>query len=143
MTVTAQAERTVDLPRDRAFELFIDFPRWKEWMPRDFEPLRGPDRPLREGDVLFVRIPPITGKIRVLRMRPNEEVCWGGGAPGLKAAHSFYFEEEGPGRTRIRSVEPWTGLLTRVGPVARFVEREANRIGAAQLDGFVAHCAKL
>lgn len=138
MTVTAEAERIAPLPRERAFELFIDYPSWHLWMPKSFQPVSGPSRPLREGDRLVVRIPPINARMRIVRVRPNEEVCWGGGGPGvLHAEHSFYFEDEGPGRTRIRSIEPWTGLLTRIGPVAAYLHREANKIGAAQLDGFI------
>lgn len=139
MTVTAEAERTVELPRDRAFQLFIDYPNWHRWMPKDFEPLSGPARALAAGDVVQVRLPPIKAKIKVLRVRPGEEVCWGGGGPGLRAEHSFYFEDAGEGRTRIRSVEPWTGPATKIGPLARRLLKEANRIGAAQLDGFVAY----
>ncbi|MFW6050264.1 MAG: SRPBCC family protein [Myxococcota bacterium] len=137
MGITAEAERTVELPRERAFELFIDYSRWHEWMPRDFRPVSGPDRPLVQGDRLKVRIPPITAHLKVLRVRPGEEICWGGGVPGLRAEHSFYFEDAGPGRTRIRSVEPWTGALTKVGPLAARLKKEAERIGAAQLDGFL------
>jgi hypothetical protein len=138
MALVAEAERVVELPRDRAFELFIDFPRWREWMPRGFQPLSGPQRPLREGDQLRVRIPPIpVVALRVLRVRPHEEVCWGGGGPGLRAEHSFFFDEVTPSTTRVRSVEPWTGPITKLGPLARQLLRMANQVGAAQLDGFV------
>jgi integral membrane protein len=70
MSVVAEAERMVEVPRDRAFELFVDFPRWREWMPRCFRPLAGPDRPLREGDRLKVRIPPLSITVQILRVRP-------------------------------------------------------------------------
>lgn len=143
MTVVAEAERVVDIPRDRAFELFIDFAGWHEWMPLDFRPVDGPGRPLREGDVLRVRIPPITAKVRVLRVRPHDEVCWGGGAPGLRAEHSFYFDELDAQRTRIRSVEPWTGAVTRIPPLAHKLVNEASRIGAAQLEGFARYVSRL
>jgi len=137
MPLVAEAERTVDLDRDEAFDLFIDFPRWKQWMPPSFKPLSGPDHPLRAGDAFWVRLPPVPAYVRVFRIRRPEEVCWGGGVPGLRAEHSFFFEETGPGKTRIRSVEPWTGFLTSVGPIARRVKRDATMIGNAQLDGFV------
>ena len=137
MPVVAEAERSVDLGRDEAFDLFIDFPRWSQWMPKVFEPLSGPDRPLRDGDVFRVRLPPMPANVRVFRIRRPHEVCWGGGIPGLHAEHSFFFEEEGPSRTRIRSVEPWTGFLTSIGPIARKVQRDATMIGGAQLDGFL------
>jgi hypothetical protein len=143
MRVVAEAERMVEVPRDRAFELFVDFPRWREWMPRCFRPLAGPDRPLREGDRLKVRIPPLRVTVEILRVRPTDEVCWGGGAPGLRAEHSFYFDEVTPTKTRIRSVEPWTGPLIRVRPLAQQVLRAANRIGSAQLDGFVGYVRRV
>ena len=75
----------------------------------------------------------------MVRVLSGEEVCWTGGVPGLHAEHSFYFEEAGPGRTRIRSVEPWTGWMTRIGWLAAWIHREANRLDAAQLDGFLGH----
>jgi hypothetical protein len=143
MTVVAEAERVVDIARDRAFELFIDFPRWHDWMPQDFRPVDGPSRPLEEGDVLRVRIPPVTATIQVLRVRPHDEVCWGGGVPGLRAEHSFYFDELGPEQTRIRSVEPWKGALTRVPPLAHKLMNEASRVGAAQLEAFAQLVARL
>ncbi|MFW5925887.1 MAG: SRPBCC family protein [Myxococcota bacterium] len=137
MTVTSEAERIVELPRERAFELFIDYPRWHQWMPRAFQPIAGPDRPLQQGDRLQVRIPPVKARLRVSRVRPGEEVCWTGGGPILHAAHSFYFEDAGDGRTRIRSVEPWEGPLLHIGPLARYIKKEADRIGTAQLDAFL------
>jgi hypothetical protein len=143
MRVVAEAERMVVVPRDRAFELFIDFPRWREWMPRSFQPVAGPDRPLREGDRLKIRIPPLRATVRVLRVRSHLEVCWGGGAPGLRAEHSFFFDEVTPTTTRIRSIEPWTGALIRVGPLAKQVLRVANRIGSDQLDGFVGYVERV
>jgi len=78
--------------------------------------------------------------VDVQRIDEGREVMWGGGVPGvLVAAHSFFFDDEGGGRTRIRSEELWTGVLTRIAPIAKRIRAQAERIGAAQLEGFVRH----
>lgn len=128
MTAIAVAELTVDAPRDLAFAKFIDFSHWDLWMPADFRPVAGPARALRAADKVKVTIGPkgrISLQLEVLRVRENIEICWRGGPAGLlQGEHSFFFSDaDGSGaKTRIRSEEPVTGLLT-VGPLGAGVER--------------------
>jgi hypothetical protein len=69
------------------------------------------------------------------RLEASREVCWSGGLPGfLHARHTFTFEAVDAGSTRIRSVEPWTGLLTHVVPAS--LQRAAEDGGRQQLQGF-------
>jgi hypothetical protein len=136
MPFTAEAELTLDAPIEAVFSQFIDYPKWTHWMPATFRPMGGPSRSLAPGDRLLVNVTGVPSRLRVERVDPPTEVCWSGGLPGLLVArHSFFFESVG-GATRIRSVEPWTGLLSNVGIVARRIQRTAERVGLAQLQGF-------
>jgi hypothetical protein len=61
--------------------------------------------------------------------------------PGvLRGEHSFFFADEG-GKTRLRSEEPFSGLLT-FGPLARVIERSAARNGASVLEHFASYAAR-
>jgi hypothetical protein len=137
MSLIAESELAIAGPLQSVFSRFIDYPRWAAWMPPGFRPVRGPARSLREGDRLVVRVSGLLTLLRVERVKDADEVCWSGGVPGLlRARHSFLFESVGEGSTRIRSVEPWTGLLTHVPPVSRSIARKASEMGLAQLQGF-------
>jgi hypothetical protein len=141
MAFTASASRTVPANRAEAFDKFVDFRNWRSFMPRAFRALSGPERALRAGDrvrILLdtgaVRLPAL---VRVLSVDPPREVVWGGGSRLLlRAAHHFVFETQADGGTLIRSDEHWTGLLARLAPIARRVKRQAENVGAAQLEGF-------
>ena len=141
MPLTASVSRTVRATPTEAFAKFVDFPSWKQFMPRAFRPLSGPDRALRTGDRLRALLD--TGKLRipvpvkVFRVEAPREVVWGGGNALLRAEHRFVFEDAGDGTTRIHSDEDWTGVLTRIPPIARRLKRQAEIVGAAQLDGFM------
>jgi hypothetical protein len=136
MPFVAEAELTVAGPLEAAFAQFIDFPRWSAWMPALFRPLRGPSRPLRTGDRLLVAVAGAPTLIHVESIEAPREVRWSGGLPGLLyARHSFTFEAAGPDSTRIRSTEPWVGVLTRL-PIHAPLKRVAERAGRAQLKGF-------
>ena len=137
MPFTADVELTIAGPIDTVFSQFIDYRRWSTWMPPVFRPLRGPSRPLREGDRLVIRIAGAPTFLRVERLDPPHEVRWSGGVPGiLHARHSFWFEAVGDQSTRVRSVEPWTGVLTRVAPIATPLRRAAEDGGRRMLQGF-------
>jgi hypothetical protein len=141
MAVIATAELTVDSPLERAFQQFNDFSSWDLWMPPMLRPISGPSRELREGDRVCVAF--VNGRARVrtdltvIRMRPNRELCWRAGVPGvLVGEHSFFFREQA-GRTLVRSEEPFAGLLA-IAPLARPLERAATAFGAKVLEHFAA-----
>ena len=137
MPPTAEAELTIQGPVDTVFAQFIDYRQWASWMPKGFRPMRGPARPLRKGDRVLVSVTGLPSLLTVDVVQPSTEVSWSGGLPGLlMARHSFYFEDAGAGATRIRSVEPWTGLLTKIDPVIKRIVRVAGQVGYAQLEGF-------
>ena len=137
MTFTADAELTIAGPIDAVFTRFIDYPRWSEWMPSTFRPMRGPSRPLRPGDRLVIRVTGLPSVLQVFDVNSPREVSWGGGIPGLLSArHSFLFEAVGEKTTRVRSSEPWKGLATNVPSVAARIKRTAEKVGRSQLEGF-------
>ena len=106
-------------------------------MPASFRPMRGPSRPLRQGDRLLIRVTGLPSIIRVERVEGPREVCWSGGLPGvMHARHTFTFEAVGDKTTRVRSTEPWTGIVTKVKPLADRIQGAAERVGRHQLEGF-------
>jgi hypothetical protein len=133
MSVFAHAQLELDRPIDEVFARFVDFSTWRHWMPDAFAPVHGPKRALRPGDRVVVRMAGIAlAPLRVLRVELDREVCWRGGIPFLLAGeHSFFFDDLGAGRTRIRSEEPFSGLLTRIAPVGKRIERDAGAVGAS------------
>jgi hypothetical protein len=137
MPLVAELEHTVAGPIEAVFTQFIDYRGWEAWMPPIFRPLRGPSRPLRGGDWLLVKAGGAPSLIKVERVEAPHEVVWSGGVPGfLHARHAFTFEALGPEATRIRSVEPWTGLLTRLPAVAARLKKSAEIAGRQQVQGF-------
>lgn len=144
MGVIAVAELIADAPLAVAYAYFSDFSTWDQWMPQDFLPLAGPARALRVGDRLKVGTGPksrMVLNLEVIRVRPNKELCWRAGVPGLLTGeHSFFFSDEG-GKTRLRSEEPFSGLLS-VGPLARVIERAGTRVGKSTLESFASYAAR-
>ena len=136
MSVVAQAQLELDRPIEEVFANFVDYGTWHAWMPDGFVPVHGPKRVLRPGDRVVVRMAGAAlASLRVLRVRLNEEVCWRGGIPGvIVGEHSFFFEDLGAGRTRVRSEEPFSGLLTRVAPLGKRIERDASAVGRRMLE---------
>ncbi len=137
MPLIAESEHTISGPIDTVFSQFIDFRRWSAWMPKLFRPLRGPSRPLRSGDRILVSLSGAPSLVKVELVAAPHQVVWSGGLPGLLfARHTFMFEAVGDQSTRIRSVEPWTGLVTHLPPLASRIQRVAAIAGRKQIEGF-------
>jgi len=137
MPLIAESEHTIAGPIETVFSRFIDYRLWSAWMPKTFRPVRGPARPLRTGDRILVSLGGLPALLRVDHVEGPREVSWSGGVPGvLHARHTFTFEALGEKVTRIRSSEPWTGLLTDIKPVAGKIQATAESAGRAQLAGF-------
>ena len=142
MAVIATAELTIDAPLQLAFQRFIDFSAWDLWMPPIFRPITGPARSLRTGDVVTIDVGEGRHRLRtelsVIRVRPNRELCWRAGLPGvLVGEHSFFFADR-DGKTAVRSEEPFSGMLAH-RPLAAVVERTATRVHTQMLAGFATH----
>jgi hypothetical protein len=138
MPFTAEAEITIAAPIDAVFESFIDYRTWGKWMAPVMRPVSGPARALRQGDRAFVLVGNVLPlMLSIDRVESPREILWSGGIPGvLVAHHTFHFEPAGKDQTRIRSVEPWTGLLTNAKGVAGALQRAAEVGGQRQLKGF-------
>jgi hypothetical protein len=140
MPVTAIATRTLRAKPAEAFEKFIDFRNWQKFMPPEFRPVSGPDRPLKPGDRVKMRLDAGVARlpvpVDVFSMDAPREVVWGGGSKLLYARHRFVFSDAGDGRTLVESSEEWTGMLCRITSVARRVKRQAEVVAEAQLAGF-------
>ncbi len=140
MSVIALATQTVRAAPAEAFEKFVDFRNWEQFMPPEFRPVSGPSRVLKPGDRVKMRLD--AGAVRlpvpvdVFSMDPPREVVWGGGNKLLHARHRFVFEDAGDGQTLVKSDEEWTGMLCSVGSVARRLKRQAEVVAKAQLSGF-------
>lgn len=139
MSFVARAEIVVEAPPAHVFDRLVDLAAWPSWMPASFVPVfRGVPSPLALGTRFRVKLAgvPVASTLRVrLHERPRQ-LAWSGGVRGLlRAEHRFVLEAEGPQRTRVRSIETWSGALARVGIAKRFVKSLAERIGEAQLAG--------
>ncbi|HKU44423.1 MAG TPA: hypothetical protein VJR89_39960 [Polyangiales bacterium] len=142
MAGIATAEEIIDAPLSRAFERFVDYPGWDLWMPAILRPIAGPARALRAGDSVLVYLGEgkrrVRAELNIVRVRPNRELCWRAGVPGLLIGeHSFFFSDAG-GATKLRSEEPFSGMLAQ-WLAARWIERVAEEVGAQILAGFASH----
>ncbi len=147
MSVNSKCVLVVEAPLAEAFSKFSDYSTWNSWMPDCFRPVKGPSRPLQKGDAITVKIEAqgrkLNAPMKILRLAPNREIAWGGGVPGvLTADHAFFFEEMEGGRTRIRSDETFTGLLTMPRFLQKIFKKDMDRIGEAQLSAFGAWIKK-
>lgn len=135
MAFRAEAELTLPVSPEAAFDALADYPSWKRWMPRSFVPVSTHDGPLRKGDRIRVKVggAPVASTLEVTAASRAAEIIWCGGARGLLyAEHRFSFEAR-DGGTRVRSVETWRGALA---PLLRFVVKPAaERVGRQQLAG--------
>ena len=143
MSVVARAACQVPGTPEKLFATFIDFRNWRYFMPPEFRPISGPERVLRVGDRLIMRIDTgfmrLAAPVDIFSIDAPQEIVWGGGSALLQARHHFRFEADGdnPDHTKVISDEVWTGLLARMPRLGRKIQRQAERVGQAQLDGFL------
>ena len=130
----AEAEITIDEEPEAVFARLADLEGWPRWMPRSFVLSSSfPARPLQVGDRIKVKIlggPPTPLEVSVFE--PPRALAWTGGKRGLlRAEHRFTLEPLEGGRTRVRSIETWTGSLA---PLLRVIVKPlAEKIGREQL----------
>jgi uncharacterized protein YndB with AHSA1/START domain len=138
MPFTAEAEITIAAPIAAVFEAFIDYRTWSKWMAPVMRPVTGPARALRTGDRAFVLVGnALPLLLSIDRLEAPREIMWSGGIPGvLVAHHTFHFEPAANDQTHVRSVEPWTGLLTHPKGIAGALQKAAEVGGARQLKSF-------
>lgn len=136
MSFEARAERVIAVAPERAFDRLADVASWPSWMPRSFRPVGDVRRrfPLGTGDRVKVRINgAVLASLKVSASERPRELTWTGGLRGVFAAeHRFLFEPEGEGKTRVRSVETWSGALS--GVLRALVLPRAEKVGREQLE---------
>jgi hypothetical protein len=134
MPFVAEAFLSLDVSPEVAFDTLADHPSWKDWMPRSFAPISKADGPLRAGTKIKMRVAGAPATIEVTIVERAKEIQWCGGVRGLlRAEHSFHFESDGKGGTKVHSHEIWRGALA---PLLRiFVKPRAEKIGSEQLAG--------
>jgi hypothetical protein len=138
MPFTAEAEITIPAPIDAVFASFIDYRTWGQWMAPVLRPVSGPARALRQADSLLVLVGNVLPmRLSIDRVQSPGEIVWSGGIPGvILASHAFHFEPAGKDRTRIRSVELWSGLIAEAPAFSGGVKRAAEAGGRRQLKSF-------
>lgn len=132
----ARAERRIAVTRERAYDRLADLGSWSAWMPPSFRPaedMRG-RFPLSRGHRVKVRIAGVVlASLRVTTSERPRELTWTGGLQGVLAAeHRFVFEPDGEGKTRVLSVETWSGKLS--GVFRSMLQPLAERVGREQLE---------
>jgi uncharacterized protein YndB with AHSA1/START domain len=135
MSFVAEAERTFAAPPETVFDSLANHDRWASFMPKSFRPVGEGAGTLAIGKRLRVKVggAPIAVTIEISAFDRPREIGWKGGALGLYADHRFYFEDDGKGGTRVRSVETWSGPMA---PLARpLVKPRAEMVGRDQLAG--------
>jgi hypothetical protein len=142
MSFVAEARIHIDVSPEVAFDKLLDFPTWKDWMPRSFAPASPASGPHQVGHRFHVRIAhaPVASPIEITVADRPREITWCGGRRGvLFGEHHFYFSDDGRGGTEVRSSETWSGLLA---PVLRpLLQRAAERVGRQQLRGLAKACS--
>jgi len=104
-------------------------------MPASFRPHGNASGALSLGMRIEVLIDGLSGpaKLEVSRFQRPSEIAWRGGIPGvLSAEHRFVFDSDGATRTRVTSIETWSGFLSFFA--RRLIERSSERVGGEQLD---------
>jgi hypothetical protein len=133
VSFVAEVTRIYDADQETLFDRLADASGWSGWMPASFRPVGGARGPLRVGDrrlVLLASGLPVA--IVVTELDRPRALTWRGGVRGvLRAEHRFLFEPADDGRTQVRSVETWSGVLA--APLRRLVLPLAERIGRDQL----------
>jgi|SRR3954452_9040984 hypothetical protein len=114
---------------------FPSFPKWNPMTPK----MAGE---VAEGAQLKgkVKVGPVKAPFnaKITTLRPNEELRWIGGLPGVMVAdHRFIIEDLGNGKTLLRHHEQFTGISTS-GITVKVADDVHARFNAAlkkQLEG--------
>jgi hypothetical protein len=131
-------EVELNVPPERVWAKLIDFKSYPEWNPMI---------PAMAGDLTVgakmkgkVGIGPVKAPFncKLTTVRPNEELRWVGGVPGVMVAdHRFIIEDIGDGKSVLRHHEEFTGISV-TGITVKVANDTHARFNAAlkkQLEG--------
>lgn len=102
----------IEAPRERVYATLADFETYPDWNPYHVKV----EGDAREGAQLAVKVIRPDGKEinippHLLRLKPNEEITWGGGIKGIfYGEHVMRLEELPNQRTRLIHNEDFSGL---------------------------------
>ncbi len=114
---------------DDCWRVFSDLSSWTRWFPM----LRSVEGELRAGGKLrlaFAAGPasfPV--EVTIEEYRPRELVRWVGGRLGVRGDHSYSFDVNNPGTTRVTSRECFSGIGARLitGPIFDKLDGETHQ----------------
>jgi hypothetical protein len=123
----------VEAAPEACWKVFADLGRWPDWFPmcKSARPLNG--APWRLGgriEIVFhagpVGVPVI---VEVEELAPAKRVRWVGGRLGMSGNHSYDFDVNRTGLTRVTSHEAFSGLYARWIPRTLFdrIDLEVHR----------------
>jgi hypothetical protein len=113
---------------DDCWRVFSDLSTWTRWFPI----LAAVDGVLREGGQLTLRFfagpARFAVDVRIEEYRPKELVRWVGGRLGVRGNHSYAFDVNQPGTTRVTSHESFSGIGARLitGPIFAKLDGETH-----------------
>jgi uncharacterized protein YndB with AHSA1/START domain len=103
---------------EKVWDILADAEGWLKWQGTDFVKLGTPG-PLKKGSVFEANLGGMRWDLTVIEANKPRSIAWGAKRPGLKAVHSWEFEER-EGKTVATTKETMTGWLL---PLLYFVAR--------------------
>jgi uncharacterized membrane protein len=104
----------IDASADQAWEWLADIGNWPKWKPFIIASNYCSGGALKVGSKL--RFKPKVGPVpiylyaKIVESNPPRRLVWEGSAPGVKAVHSFEFEDLGGNKTRVTTRETMSGI---------------------------------
>jgi hypothetical protein len=114
---------------DDCWRIFSDLSTWTRWFPM----LHRVDGELRAGGrlkLIFSAGPArLPVDVTIEQYKPGELVRWVGGRLGVRGDHSYIFDVNNPGTTRVTSRECFSGLGARLitGPIFDKLDGEVHQ----------------
>ena len=112
-----QTEIKINAPAEKVWEILTDFESFPSWNP--FVVRVQGDAKVDEALKLDVQLPKsrmLKLKADVLKVEPNKELRWAGGAPlnSFRGEHYYIIESSGENKIRFIHGEHFSGFLVRL-----------------------------
>ena len=114
---------------EQCWRVFADLAGWPRWFPF-LRGVTGELAPCGRLTLLFAAGPtrcPVD--VTIEEFRPRELVRWVGGRLGVRGDHSYSFDVNNPGSTRVTSREMFSGIGARLitGPIFAKLDGETHQ----------------
>jgi hypothetical protein len=134
--VIIQAEVTIQAPLPVVWQVFSHLEEWKEWNTACNSCRFTAGEKLVEGACFTFVVKPIIFPVRVeprvVSCEPGREVVWEGERLGIRAVHTWRFEEHAEGVV-LKSTETFKGPLLVLGRLVG-VPKRLHRLTVRMLD---------